>query len=612
MTIARLALTCELADRETPTSFASRLAVRNMVGSAGEFCLDVGLNWKSLRMGNSTEIARLSAISRASPPDLQRYAFRSLGQARQKIGRGLATNRSVHRMSAKLCPVCLTESVAATGFSGAFRRLDWQFVAIKSCDIHQVALINLPAEKFATHAYDFARVVQKHWRTVQQAAISPLACKETSLEQYIRKRLSGWKGTDWLDRLSLPAIAKASETLGVRVKYGAYASSQGVGNIDSQTVSQVGFEVLKKGADGLLTALAEFKAERRSPHASHNRDLGCFFLWLSREGSISGIEPIRKIVRDFVIENYPVVTGTAILGHRVDQPACFTLGKVEKELGLRQERLIHMLSELSPISWDAANPPTYVTRDQVQLLRGRIGDIVPLVRAGQIIGCSYHFVTTFIAAGMIKRRRDAANKTYLYRSDLEAFVKPVNELPLAAENPTQVSIYDVSRSIKRSVSQIYECFLKNRLSSACRMSEKFGIDALLLDPDEVRDMLVLPHQESDLRLFEATRRLRINTRTLQFLIKDGYLRVYKAANPNTKTFRHYIKVDDVRKFERNFSTLGSLRDEFGQISHGGICAKIRVLGIHPIYAKDGISTIYHRKDAERAIRTIEAKNMNIR
>lgn len=57
------------------------------------------------------------------------------------------------------------------------------------------------------------------------------------------------------------------------------------------------------------------------------------------------------------------------------------------------------------------------------------------------------------------------------------------------------------------------------------MSEKFGIDALLLDPDEVRDMLVLPHQESDLRLFEATRRLRINTRTLQFLIKDGYLRV---------------------------------------------------------------------------------------
>ncbi len=120
-------------------------------------------------------------------------------------------------------------------------------------------------------------------------------------------------------------------------------------------------------------------------------------------------------------------------------------------------------------------------------------------------------------------------------------------------------------------------------------------------------MLVLPHQESDLRLFEATRRLRINTRTLQFLIKDGYLRVYKAANPNTKTFRHYIKVDDVRKFERNFSTLGSLHDEFGQISHGGICAKIRVLGIHPIYAKDGISTIYHRKDAERAIRNYRSK-----
>lgn len=49
-------------------------------------------------------------------------------------------------------------------------------------------------------------------------------------------------------------------------------------------------------------------------------------------------------------------------------------------------------------------------RDKVKIIRGRIGDIVKMVRDGKIIGWSYNLVKKFIEEGMIKRRRDEENK----------------------------------------------------------------------------------------------------------------------------------------------------------------------------------------------------------
>lgn len=57
------------------------------------------------------------------------------------------------------------------------------------------------------------------------------------------------------------------------------------------------------------------------------------------------------------------------------------------------------------------------------------------------------------------------------------------------------------------------------------MYEKLGIDELIIEKDEVRDMLVMNNKERDMRILEENRRLRINNRKIKLLIKEGYMRV---------------------------------------------------------------------------------------
>ncbi len=594
----RLALTCEIADRETPTSYASRLAVRNMVSGASEFCLDMGLSWKVLSMGDAQEIRRLADLAGAPPALLQRYAIRSIGPARHRIGSELATNRSIQRMGTAHCPLCIRESVAETGFSGAYRRVDWQFLSVRCCEIHRTPLVTLPAEKFATHAYDFASVTRKHWETVVASAESAVSREPTDLETYIRKRLTRWQGNEWIDSLPLPVLSKASEMLGMRMRFGASAVSSQMSDEQWHACGQTGFEVLREGPSGLRTVLQGFKAEYRSPFASHNRDFGSFFLWLTRENSASGLETLRKVVRQFIDDNYPVVAGSVILGRKVDRPTCVTLGSVEKQLGIRQERLVHMLAQVDPTSCDLSNPPTHLTRPQIQMLEQRIHDIVPLQNAVEFMGCTVYYATEFVKKGMLAKSRDAADRTYLSKADLSAFIAPVTALQLADPDHHLLPIRAVSKQLRRSVTEIYKSFLDNQFSQACRNPAKHGIDSLLLDPREVLLALKKPTPTPDLGLDEVRQYLQINHAALQLLGKAGHLPTYKTHHHASGYPRKYIKKCHVEKFDEAFISLSKLRREIGKDSHGGLLKKLAAKRINPKFIGERVTRIYLKSDLQ--------------
>lgn len=593
----RLALTCEVADRETPTSLVSRLAIRNMVRDASEFCLDMGLRWKRITMGDAKEVARLAEIAGLPAAPLQRYTIRSIGPACHKVGRELASNRSIKRMGGEHCPLCLKESVGELGFAGAFRRADWQFLSIRCCEVHLTPLVPLPEEKFATHAYDFARVVEKQWSLVSAAAekATDLRREPTPLEQYIRRRLSGWRGKDWIDGLALPVVSKSSEMLGMRMLFGPQAGSTQLTDPDWHRCGEAGFDVLRLGPPALIRALKEFKAEFRSPFASHNRDFGGFFLWLSRDLSMSGTEPVRKVVRQFILENYPVVAGSCILGRQIDRPLCLTLGSVEKSLGIRQERLVNMLIEVDP-ACDATDPPTFVKVGQLELLKQRIKDIVSFQEARQLLGCSTHYVAGFARAGMLRRRRDAADKTYLSREDLVAFIRPVTDLPTAAPSSGLVTIYEASTRLRRSVVKIYSHFLKGDFRRARRDPSRHGVDALLLDPGEILEATTQPLETTEPSLDDVRRLLQINHATLFLLTKAGHLPTFTARPPISSYPRKHIRMADVEIFSRHYISLGKLCGEIGARSHGGIVARLAAAGIRPAFLGERITRIYRRSE----------------
>lgn len=593
MSQRRLGLTCTPVERETPTSFASRLAARNKVARASDFCLEMRLSWKAIMMGDTVEISRLADLAGVSASPLQRYAPRSKGPARHKIGRELATNRTIRRMGSECCPICVTDSVNQHGFAGAFRRLDWQFVSVRCCDIHHVCLISLRDQRQASHAYDFGAVVRTNWGLLQDAAAQATSRAPTDLEDYIRRRLAGNVGQEWIDGLALPIVSKASEMIGMRKIFGAKAKSTRMKEADWHDCGQQGYTVLKGGPPALIAAFDDFKAEFRSPIASHNRDLGAFFDWLGRDLSALEPEPLRKVVRQFVWNNYPVVSKRAVLGKADHKPRCVTFGSVEKRLGIRQERLVALLSDTDGSS--------HLTLQQVEELKARIEDIVPIQRAGSLAGCSYHNVTELIKAGLLLKRSNGASTLSLSRAQIHALIKPVQNLPEGKPTSKLMAIEEVRRLTTRRFVLIYQHFLDGKLPSACRDPAKHGINSLLLDLDETREALRGVSEHHGLRIVGMLRHLHINHEAYQRLVRDGHLRTARVKTDSMKAPRTYIPDNEIEAFKRAFVTLPELRDRLGAADRGDLFRKLEKLALQPLYNCGGASKIYHRKDVEVAL-----------
>jgi hypothetical protein len=570
-----------------------------MAANVQEFCLDMGLDWLGLIRGDSLEITKLAELSGADASNLQRHAFRVIDRGRLRIGRETGHIGSVRRASPKGCVDCLVESVAREGFSGASRKSDWQFVSIRTCERHHRPLVLLPAESIPIQNYDFVGIVRRNWTVVEGLTRLGARRSPSDLEGYLRNRIAGGsRGNEWIDQLSLPIVAKASEALGVRLEYGSEATLKGISDEQLHFVAAKGFQVLQAGPDRLRDALQGFKAEFNRHGSFHHRDLGAFFAWLNQSRNLPTIRTLKNLVLDHIIENYPIDPGASVLGRRIDRPRCFSLTSARRKLGVRRERLNYLMAGLAITSDCGASPPTYLAEHQVELLKSKIDDAISVVEAAQILDCRYEQVIRFVIAGMLRRSGGDAVKPFLSKREVAAFVAPVEALKPGCANGNLMTMERLCSVVKASVHEIYNCFLTNQLASARRDLAKAGLGSLLLDPDEVRRHLSTP-ETTDPTMIDVARQLKSNTRTLRYLAGRGELHLYKARHPTTRNLTCYVDSASLLEFQKGFVTIGQLAEAFGQLA-GPLSIQFDTRGLRPRQVPKGVGRIYHRADIERA------------
>ncbi|UVV67833.1 TniQ family protein [Brucella anthropi] len=597
MSARSLALTCDLAERETPTSFAARLAIRNMSGGAQEFCRDMGLDWKALIRGETTEIFRLAGLARADETALQRNAFKILSHGHLRIGCEEVRAASLLRAQIRVCPMCLVERVAAHGFVGAYRPTDWQFLSIRTCACHGVPLTRLPSEPAPMQNYDFGFIIQKNWAKIEETAPKVPRWKPSNLEIYLRKRLSGWKGRCWIDQMPLSIIAKAAEVLGARVEFGPSITANALGEEQWHHAGNCGFDILYNGHDCLQRALFDLMGKFEGGSGFHNRDLGIFYIWLNRARRYPGIETIKNLVLDHIVQNYPLEPGVMVLGQRIEQPRCVTWTNARRRLGVRRERMTYLVGDLTGSANTPGNKPMNLTSLQIDALQAKMNDMISITDAEKILGCEYELVVRFVESGMLSRWGEASTRPYLSREEVEALVAPVRTLDGASDTLNLKPMERICVITKARAHEIYKCFLEGKLKTAFRDTTKAGLRSLLLDPVEVK--FSLPVQDkTDPTMLDVAARLKTNAKTLRYLAQSGELRIYRARDATTRGLQSYVGEDELRQFQAKFMTIGEVGDFFDMHS-GPLSVKLDALGLRPRRVPARVSRIYQRVDIER-------------
>lgn len=209
-----LPLTVEHHPLESATSLISRLAARHGAASVTDFCRDIALPYKALLRGNRDAIEKLACLAGCDADAFGRVSIRNLGRNTLRLRDEVATTHTLHRSRIRVCPGCIRQDAGSAGEACRVpRRVTWQFVSIRSCPVHNCALMPLPAEASNLHGYDFASQIHKHWQLIERTEPVPQA--HTEFERYLWRQVVGEGGEAWIDQLDLNVASRACEVFGL-------------------------------------------------------------------------------------------------------------------------------------------------------------------------------------------------------------------------------------------------------------------------------------------------------------------------------------------------------------------------------------------------------------
>ena len=222
-----------------------------------------------------------------------------------------------------------------------------------------------------------------------------------------------------------------------------------------------------------------------------------------------------------------------------------------------------------------------------------MGRFATFKETAAVIGCGPTQLLRLEELGLISQcEMENGVRRFLW-SEIRRFIEPINDLPLAEGDAALSTLWKTSNQLKCTVAEVYRMLQLGLLTTAVRSPGPANFTALLMDPDEVRDHLVLG-TPPDPHLKEAAMELRSNGRTIHYLAKHDYLKVQKLRHPSSRNMRSYVDRHSLDQFLGEYFTIGLLAEALDTVA-GPLVNHLNKLQIEPVIAAPGISRVYDRE-----------------
>ncbi|WP_239495907.1 hypothetical protein [Yoonia maritima] len=474
-----------------------------------------------------------------------------------------------------------------------------------------MALVVVPPELHTLYNYDFnydfVGQVLKNWAFVNSQADNGASHKPTEFEAYISDRLDGAASNPFLDSQPMHVATRLCEVLGFVIENGPKRRISEATDDDLRLAGQTGFNALRSGEDGLYAALDAMVSPIALRTVRHQSDFGAFFEWLRTSSMGKDFEMLRDKVRDFIFRTYPFREGDTVLGKTCPSPAVFTISGAWQSLGIQRHRMNRILLAEGLAHTDKADNSVRLLEglksEAIDDLRCRIASRLNAIEAQAVLGVGLEVLNQLRDHGFITSTVDALDQIPKFdREELEQLLANLNarvtETPIDGGN--LVSLSEATQRVRCPLVQIVQLILDGKLTHINQDAETRGLAALRINLPELRE--ALPQFEMPgITKGDASRRLRVNYPTINFLIADGVLIERRLRNPRSRQFLDAVCSESLTAFEANFETLGQLSKRYRRAS-GPFSSHLEAKGICPIETPDGISLYYERKGLEGRLR----------
>jgi hypothetical protein len=232
-------------------------------------------------------------------------------------------------------------------------RGDWQLRDTVVCLRHRHPLVPLWKSDTPRDRYDILARLREIEGDILSGALDQPETSLTDYDLWLDGRLrDGWDDT-WLKEHSLFASTTFYRLFGEALLQLAHADDKP----SRGAALAFGFEVARKGEAAIRQALDQI-AQAATGHLDEpNKAFGNIYKALNSKSAVDdGFGPFCQILRECILDHWPIASGAILLGQVVEKRRLHSLSTAAKEIGVGVEVIEHFLLEVGAVPEEDARP----------------------------------------------------------------------------------------------------------------------------------------------------------------------------------------------------------------------------------------------------------------
>lgn len=383
---------------------------------------------------------------------------------------------------------------------------------------------------------------------------------------------------------------------------------------DQAEAQAAGFAVLSQGEAELRLALKSLALAATSKWISIGKAYGKFYEALDDYLTDEGFNPFRDILRECILETWPVASGEVVLGKTVPTRLLHTPSSASIETGISRKLLETCLIEAGAIPEADPRPPALQTFSAAKYdhLLKEIPTLVGAPEMRSVLGTTIAQFRSLCDAGLLQPAICSPKVKSPWRisdglallAELDArscLLSPISEdwetIQLASQR-SGLEVGDIIAAVRNGRIQIG------------RDPEMYGSRGYLVLKDDIDDIAgEQPHRRRRADSIPSGELASRYAMSVGIKAKQWFLKLYEAGHVSARWIPHpiagtdvlYLTDEDITAFHDRFMTPVTMQAEFGL--HWRTCiARLNTAKISP-FSPNGqdFGKLYERRDVEAVL-----------
>lgn len=591
---------------ELLVSYAGRTARANGLLGVADLFKDLEISPQAFHAGDSTAIERFASVAGIDPEQARSQTFIARADDHFAIAGQQVADKHLLRRQFRVCPACMRADIGPEltreTAPRAYARIAWSLTPVHSCPIHQLLLV-LPPE--AGTNFEFSHGWEPWLFELFDGDLDKPTQAEGKYEAFAAAVLNRENPPKlgYLTHLDLGAVGAAAQAVGLSSLYGAKWSKTASSVEDAALASDVGFEVLSGGEQGVQALLDSLRFSIGKPQERPPGRYGKLHEWLLRGGG-AGAEfaPLQDQLSRHIQETWPLGTKDICFRSQVTDRRFHSILTAAAQYGLRPGQVQDLLNGAG---LKGAMPlPEYeqiYDARAVEEVLERVSSSVSMQAALKLLGLTRNQMATLIEAGFLTVSKGGdKSRPRFSQADINAFLgrhRSVVFRKVREGDMDEVGILIAARRHGVSTAQIYAMLLEGELSRVSRARDDLLWSSLRVSASEVGVLIAANRVPVErIRLSTAADSLSLSNDFLRCLSREGWFDLQKEVDPRTRQPVTTIAQTDIAAFQTRYITRRRLAREM-MLDVRRAQHRLVEAGITPVVvSEDGRELIFHLED----------------